>query len=142
VRGLWAEVLIDDADLINRQNRTKVEKANPDADEIGDKSIGEKLVGWYGEVAYDVLATVNTSQQLSPYLRYEEYNTQEEVPEGFFSDPSDPFRADPARDVELLTVGIAYQPIPQVTIKLDFQDFDNRAGTAVDQFNVAVGYLF
>ena len=44
------------------------------------KSIGERLVGWYGEAAYDVLALMDTKQQLSPYVRYEEYNTQDKVP--------------------------------------------------------------
>jgi hypothetical protein len=134
LRGLYAQVDIDDAELINHQNL--------DGSDGGEKSIGERLVGWYGEAAYDVLAHLDTRQQLSPYIRYEEYNTQDRVPEGYLTDPSDPFRANPALDVELLTIGVAYQPIPQVTIKVDFQDFDNQAGTGMDQLNVALGYLF
>ncbi|TDI13966.1 MAG: hypothetical protein E2P04_02075 [Acidobacteria bacterium] len=134
LRGLYARVDIDDAELINHQNLN--------ASDGGEKSIGERLVGWYAEAAYDVLAHLDTRQQLSPYVRYEEYNTQDKVPDGYLTDPSDPFRADPALDVQLLTVGVAFQPIPQVTIKVDFQDFDNQAGTGMDQFNVALGYLF
>jgi hypothetical protein len=134
VRGLYAQVEIDDAGLINQQNL--------DAGDGGDRSIGEKLVGWYAEAGYDVLSHFDTRQQLSPYVRYEEYNTQDEVPSGFLSDPMDAFRASPATDVELLTVGVAYQPIPQVILKVDFQDFDNAAGTGTDQLNVALGYLF
>jgi hypothetical protein len=125
---------IDDAELINHQNL--------DGSDGGEKSICEQLVGWYAEAAYDVLAHLDTEQQLSPYVRYEEYNTQDKVPGGFLTDPLDPYRADPATDVKLLTVGVAYHPIPQVVIKVDFQDFDNGAGTGMDQFNVALGYLF
>jgi len=134
VRGLYARVEIDDAALINQQNLG--------AGDGGEKSLGERLVGWYGEAAYDVLAHLATRQQLSPYVRYEEYNTQDQVPDGYLTDPLDPFRPDPALDVRLLTIGVAYHPIPQVVIKVDFQDFDNEAGTGVDQFNVALGYLF
>ncbi len=134
LRGLYAQVDIDDAELISQQNL--------DATDGGEKSIGERLVGWYGEAAYDVLAHLDTKQQLSPYVRYEEYNTQDEVPDGFLTDPFDRFRADPALDVQLLTIGVAYHPIPQVVIKVDFQDFDNQAGTGMDQLNVALGYLF
>ncbi len=50
--------------------------------------------------------------------------------------------ANPANDVELLTVGLSYSPIPEVVWKLDYQDFENGADTGVDQLNVAFGYVF
>jgi hypothetical protein len=52
------------------------------------------------------------------------------------------FTADPANDIEGLTLGLAFQPLDQVILKLDFQDIDNAAGTGVDQWNVALGYVF
>jgi hypothetical protein len=67
-------------------------------------------------------------------LRLEAYDTQEEVPARFLDDP--------ARDVESWTLGLAYKPIDALVFKADLQDYDNEAGTAVDQFNVAIGYLF
>jgi hypothetical protein len=52
------------------------------------------------------------------------------------------FAANPANDVESLTLGLAFKPIDQLILKADFQDYDNGAGTATDQFNVALGYIF
>jgi hypothetical protein len=136
LRGLWTRVEIDDVELINAQNGFE-----------GGDSVGEKLAGYYVEAAYDLLAHRDTEQQLSPYLRHEGYDTQDELPGGLLSDYSgdelqleiDKIRG---RDANLLTLGIAYRPIPQVILKVDYQDFDNAAGTAMDQFNVALGYLF
>ena len=61
-------------------------------------------------------------------------DTQAAVPAGF--------RAGAANDVETLTLGVAYQPIDSVILKIDHQDFENGAGTGVDQFNVLLGYIF
>jgi hypothetical protein len=123
LRGLWTGVEIDDVAEINERNGF-----------TGDQSVGSELRGWYVEAGYDVLAHLSTEQMVIPYGRLEEYNTQEEVPAGFV--------ANPANDVKLLTLGVAYKPIPQVILKVDFQNYDNAAGTGVDRFNVALGYLF
>ncbi len=71
---------------------------------------------------------------LIPYIRYEEYDTQKEVPAGFSRNP--------ARDIDITTIGFAWKPIPQTIFKIDFQDVNNEAGTGVDQFNAALGYIF
>ena len=67
-------------------------------------------------------------------MRYERLDTQDRVPAAF--------REDPALDRTLVTVGLSWKPIPQVVVKADFQDEDNRAGTGVDRFNVGLGWLF
>jgi hypothetical protein len=100
----------------------------------GDRSVGEKLTGYYAQLGYDVLAGRGGERSLTPYARWETYNTQDEVPAGF--------RANPATDVESLTLGIAFQPIDQIVIKVDHQDYDNAAGTGVDQFNALLGWIF
>ncbi len=123
LRGLWAQVEVQDAAAINVQNGF-----------TGADSIGEELVGWYGEIAYDLFARRDTEQQLIPYVRYESLNTQDEVPAGYAKNPE--------FNQHLLTVGIAYQPIPQVTLKVDVRDTSNQAGNAKDEFHVALGYLF
>ena len=43
--------------------------------------------GWYAEVGYDVLAT-RSSQSLVPFVRYERWNTQDQVPAGFSTEPT------------------------------------------------------
>jgi hypothetical protein len=100
----------------------------------GAQSVGEKLAGHYVQAGYDVLAGRGGEQALIPYARWERYDTQEEVPAGF--------RANPANDVESLTLGVAYKPFDQVVFKADHQNYDNRAGTGVDQFNVLLGFIF
>lgn len=101
----------------------------------GEASVGEELEGWYLQAGYDLgVPLAGLRGSLIPYVRLETYDTQAAVPAGFASSP--------ASDVESWTLGLAYKPLDQVVFKADFQDYDDEAGTAVDQFNVAVGYLF
>lgn len=123
LRGLFARAKLDD---VSRLNRT--------LGLTGAASVGEELSGWYLQAGYDVLAPFASERQLIPFARWEEYDTQDRVPAGF--------RADPANDVESLTLGVAFKPIDQIVVKADYQDYDNGAGTATDQFNVALGYIF
>jgi hypothetical protein len=71
---------------------------------------------------------------LTPYLRWETIDTQEAVPEGWTSNP--------ATEQEILTLGLAYMPIEQLIIKLDYQDIDDGADTGIDQFSLNLGYIF
>ena len=50
--------------------------------------------------------------------------------------------ADVNRAFHVRTCGIAYKPIPNIVIKADHQEYSNDAGTGVDRFNLALGYLF
>jgi hypothetical protein len=124
LRGLLAKTTIAQADLINDLNGF-----------VGDESVGSRQYGWYLQGAYDVLSfSAKTKMSLLPYIRYEEYDTQEQVPAGFARNP--------ANDVNALTVGIAYKPIDQVIFKLDWQQRQNAARTGVNVWNVAIGYVF
>ena len=101
----------------------------------GNRSVGEELSGYYVEAGYDVLALVAGSRQsLVPFARWESYDTQAAVPAGFARNP--------ANEIETLTVGVNWKPIEQLIFKADWQDIDNGAGTGVDQFNLALGYIF
>lgn len=98
-------------------------------------SVGEEMQGWYVQLGYDVLNLIRPGEaSLTPYVRVEQFNTQDKVPSGF--------TAAGKNDVESLTVGLNYKPIDQVVLKAEFQDYDNKAGTAVDQWNIALGYIF
>ena len=102
----------------------------------GNASIGSSQLGWYGEAGYDVLRLVapGSDWNVTPYLRYEQYDTQAEVPSGYARNP--------ANERTVLTAGAALFPHPQVVIKADHQWRTNEAQTGVNQFNVALGYLF
>jgi len=100
----------------------------------GAESVGERLKGGYLQAGYDVLNTAPTGHQLVPFVRYETLDTQAEVPAGFSSNP--------ANDDTIVTLGLSWKPIPAVVGKLDYEFRDNEAGTALDRFNMAIGYLF
>jgi hypothetical protein len=123
LRGLLALATLDDAAEINELNGLS-----------GPGSVGERMLGFYLQGGYDVLRGSASGQQLLPYLRYEQLNTQDEVPDGFL--------ADPATDRSLVTVGAMWKPVPNVSLKADYQIVSNDADTGVNQLNVNLGYLF
>jgi hypothetical protein len=123
LRGLLAIATVDDAAELNELNGLS-----------GSESVGERLLGWYLQGGYDVLRGSGSSHQLVPYLRYEQLNTQDEVPDGF--------TADPATDGRFLTVGAMWKPLPNVSVKADYQILKTEAETGVNQLNVNLGYLF
>jgi hypothetical protein len=100
----------------------------------GSGSIGEELGGWYVQGGYNVLRAAGTEHQLIPYVRYEQINTQKEVPTGF--------TANPATDQTLLTVGASWKPIPEAVLKADYNIAHNEAETGLSRLSVALGYLF
>jgi hypothetical protein len=124
LRGLAATGSVDDAAAINAANHL-----------TGTGSVGEEFGGWYVEGGYDVASLV-TDRELSviPFVRYEELDTQREVPAGFLRNR--------ANDQNILTFGVAIKPIPQTVIKIDWQNVDNAASTGLDQWNIALGYIF
>jgi hypothetical protein len=100
----------------------------------GSDSVPKRFVGSYLEAGYDVLFPRGGAASLVPFARWERFDTQDAIPAGFV--------ADPANDVSLWTFGLQYRPIPQIVVKLDYQDARNRARTGVDQWNLALGWLF
>ncbi len=124
LRGLYAHTTVAQADLVNELNGFQ-----------GDESVGSTQEGWYVQAAFDVLSLVPGSKMnLLPYARYEQYDTQAAVPTGYARNPEN--------DVEELTLGAAFQPIPQLILKADWQQRHNAATTGVNVWNVSLGYIF
>ena len=125
LRGLFAQSTIDD-----------VARLNGALGLSGSKSVGETQNGFYLTAAYDVMPLFikGSSHYLAPFVQYEQFNTQDDVPTGFAKNP--------ARDRTNVTLGLTYKPHPNVAFKFDYVNRDNEADTAVDQFNLAVNYLF
>ncbi|MEK7280422.1 MAG: hypothetical protein AAB090_07240 [Nitrospirota bacterium] len=121
--GVYTQIDIDDAEKINAKT---------------GELVGEKLVGWYVEGAYDILRplALQSEKRLMAFVRYEQINTQDEVPTGF--------TADPKNDRNVITYGLAYYPITSVAIKADVENWENEAATNNDgnRFNLAVAYMF
>jgi hypothetical protein len=123
-RALYARTKIDD-----------VARVNDALGLTGTDGIGERQAGWYAQAGFDVLTLCKqTEQSLIPFVRYEAYDTQHGVPTGFARDG--------ANDVRVKTIGLSWRPITHVVVKADYQDFDNRAGSGVDQWNLLLGFIF
>ena len=124
LRGLYARTTIGDAGAINEANGLS-----------GDESVGSRQWGWYAQAGFDVLSLMPASRAaLTPFLRYERYDTQAEVPAGYQRNPENRAR--------VLTVGAVYKPIEQIAVKADWQQRKNQARSGVNQWNVGLGYLF
>ena len=122
-RALTARGSIGDAAAVNASNGLS-----------GTDSVGKKFTGSYVEAGYDVLFLRGGRASLVPFARWERFDTQDEVPAGF--------AANAENDVRLWTLGLQFRPIPQVVVKLDYQDVRNASRTGVDQWNLALGWLF
>jgi hypothetical protein len=121
LRGVLASVTVDGADQIST---------------FTGEDVGEEMMGWYVEAAYDVLKLLNPEgdQAVEVFVRYEDFNTQESVPTGF--------TADPANDRQVMTAGLAYFPIPDVAVKADLETWEDGADNDGNRFNVGVAYQF
>lgn len=122
--GLVTRASIGDVAAINEMNGLE-----------GEDSVGSRIGGWYAEGGYDFANLFGrTEMTLTPYARYESFDTQRRVPAGY--------QRNPANNQQILTLGVAFKPIPQTVIKIDWQGVDNKASTGADQWNVALGYIF
>ena len=124
VRALWTRSKLNDVAELNALSGL-----------TGNRSIGESMAGWYVEAGYDLATLFGFGERaLTPYLRYEQLDTQRSVPTGFSRNP--------ANEQRILTYGIQFKPIPQTVIKADYQNFDNEAGSGLNQWNIGIGYIF
>lgn len=109
-------------------------------------SVGKEVEGWYIESAYDMMSLIRPGSEmsLSPFIRYEDYDTQKEIFTG---------SRDLKQDRIVTTAGIGFKPYPNVAIKADYQwretESDLPAGKGagldenkIDQFNLGVGFIF
>ena len=124
LRGLYVHTTVSDAASINEANGF-----------AGDQSVGSRQWGWYVQGGFDLFSLKAGSRlSLTPFVRYERFDTQAAVPAGY--------ERNPENDVTVLTVGAVFKPIDPIAIKLDWQKRTNVARTGVNQWNVGLGYLF
>ena len=86
--------------------------------------------GWYGQAAYAIWK--KAEMRLSPFVRYERYNTQASVDSAYTTNP--------LNDETVVTLGANFNLSREVVLKADWQNYkqDNRK----DRFNLGVGYMF
>jgi hypothetical protein len=123
LRALFAQGSIDQAEQVNLAlNRP------------ADSPIADTMQGGYVQASYNIFSQTATELALSPYVRYEQIDTQHGVPTGFARNLR--------HDGIFKTLGIEMKPIQNVAIKTDYQWVTNEAGTGRNQFNVNLGYAF
>lgn len=100
------------------------------------KTIGDNFYGWYAESAYNVLPFFSDSTQyLAPFFRFESFDTQSSVPNGYTKDES--------LKKQVYTTGITYKPLTNVALKLDYRHFaTNGAKETADEVALGLGFSF
>ena len=125
VRGLYARTSIADAAELNQALGL-----------TGTSGVAERMQGGYAQVGYNVLSQTASAGAvaLTPYLRYEQVDTQDRMPAGFERSLS--------TDNTFVTLGVELKPIPNVVVKVDHAWVSNDADTGINQVNVNMGYAF
>lgn len=146
IKGLEVTAVYAQVDIGNAGN-IKAKKVKNVADlttgEVKEKTsmenvtgVGEKITGWYGEVAYDIhpLFFGMLQKRTMLFVRMEEVNTQAAVPTGV--------TADPKNELTVNTYGLAFYPIADVAFKVDWETVENGTGSDTEWVNAAVAYMF
>ncbi len=111
-----------------------------DPDEIETRVVPEDQLGWYVEAAYDLGPTLlgsSTQTSIEPWVRYEDYNLQDSVPDVLGRS------VDLSRAVQSLTVGVDVQPHPNVALKFDYVHTKNDADKATsDEVRLGAGFVY
>ncbi len=104
--------------------------------EFAVSDLGSAMAGWYVEVAYNVLHSVeHFSTQLIPFIRFEQYNNHASVEQGTTLDPS--------LDRTDITFGLGWKLTRGAMLKADYQIFTNEgSGDSKQQFNMGVALWF
>lgn len=98
------------------------------------KDLGSQLFGWYAELGYNLLHSVETEQKLVPFVRYEKYNTHTKT-EGKLEINGAYNRTD-------ITVGAGWWLSSGAVLKADYQFFNNALNNSFGQFNMGIGIWF
>ena len=125
LRALMARASLSDAAMLNMA-----------LGKSGSSGVGSGLAGQYVQIGYDLLSQVREAGGvgLTPYVRYEQVDTQAEMPAGFERSLS--------TDNTYVTFGIELKPDPGVVLKVDHAWVSNDASSGVNQFNINLGYAF
>jgi hypothetical protein len=126
LRGQFAGVGISDAGRLNEAIE-RLTGVSP--------NIARRLRGFYGEAGYRIW-DAGSPRDLVAFLRYENFDTQYRMPDGFL--PLKEF------DRDAWVLGLTYYPDPDVAVKVDYVWLRNQSDLikAPDGFNVGLGWWF
>jgi hypothetical protein len=126
-RALWTQARVADAGTLSTLLTL---------DGADDPVVSRRMIGGYGEVAYDLIPLFfpGSEMSLEPFFRFEYLDTQNDVPSGFV--------ADRAFKQRIYVPGIQFKPIPNVVLKLDYRNVDDFAGEDTDEVSFGFGLIF
>jgi hypothetical protein len=99
--------------------------------------VGESMLGWYGEAAYDVLRRDregSSGRALFLFGRYEHFDTNQDVPTGFV--------ANPAANRTVITGGVSYMPVDKIAFKADVEHWTDDTDADLTRFNLGAAFQF
>ncbi|MDR2037276.1 MAG: outer membrane beta-barrel protein [Bacteroidales bacterium] len=120
---------LTDSKRISELNRTVSSKAGfPRTD------VAKNAMTYAAEAGYNVLSFFNTKQKLFPFIRYEYYNTMEDVESGVTKDTR--YKRD------ILSFGLNYYILPNLVVKADYamRQIDNGTYNDENTFGISVAY--
>ena len=125
IRGLFARADIGDAAELNLVLGT-----------TRSNGVAEVMQGGYVQFGYNMFSQLPAAGgvTLTPYVRFEQVDTQATMPTGFERGLSS--------DITVTTVGVELKPISNVVLKIDYAWVNDEADTGVNQFNINLGYAF
>lgn len=122
LQGLYARGTLGDTQAIN------------DAAGIvpgdGNDAAPKLFYGWYGQAAYHLWR--KGDMRLTPFVRYERYNTQARVDNGY--------TVNALNNDAVTTVGANFYLSREVVLKADWQNY--KTDNLKDRVNLGVGYMF
>lgn len=121
-RGLYTQLKLGNTD-----------KLNTELSKTGSNSVASQMSGYYLTLGYNVLHYV-TDWSLIPFVRYENYNTQDKIGTGFTKDLS--------KERTNLTYGLSVKPLENIVFKLDYITAKNKDKSGVDSWNLGMGWNF
>jgi hypothetical protein len=132
--GLEFRTLFTMANIGDARPLTEALRATQD---IGaNDTIANTMLGTYAEIGYDVLPLLypGTDQYLAPFVRFEYYDTQFNIPAGFDRNSN--------AEQRLWTTGFSYKPHPNVVLKVDYRNFSPVSGKRPHEVNFGIGLAF
>jgi len=98
-----------------------------------DTAVSSEGTGYYINAAY------NINEKWAPFIRYENYNAEEETLT--YNTATASFVNGSAEDTKITALGLNYRPHPNVILKADYLFYDNK-GTDDDRLELSMGYIF
>lgn len=92
--------------------------------------VSSEFYGWLVQTAYKF--SLSNESSISPFVRYEEFDSQSKMPTGFSASASNVDH--------VTTAGFSYKPHSDVVFKTDYQNYNDTSSR--NRFNLGMGYMF